>query len=61
MEREYGFTAEINMSIKSVSVSVIVLLSVTVLFYRPLLGKEQASLPAALEVLALICINLLGD
>lgn len=50
MERECGFTAEINMSIKSVSVSVIVLLSVTVLFYRPLLGKVQASPPAALSV-----------
>lgn len=47
MERECGFTAEINMSIKSVSVSVIVLLSVTVLFYRSLLGEERALLPVS--------------
>lgn len=45
--RESGFTAEINMSIKSVSVSVIVLLSVTVLFYRSLLGEEHALLPVS--------------
>lgn len=46
VERECGFTAEINMSIKSVSVSVIVLLSVTVLFYRALLGKNSLLLVA---------------
>lgn len=49
--RESGFTAEINTSIKSVPVSVIVLLSVTVLFYRPLWGRVQASLPAAPQCL----------
>lgn len=60
MERARGFTAEINMSIKSVSMSVIVLLSVTVLFYRPLLGEGHTLLPVS-EVFPLICINLPVD